>query len=68
MAKKAKAEKTRAEKLAPRDVDTLAEERQNTSSSNRFSTYERVVNPDPWDGDLIIEHRGEPNKKEEPPA
>jgi hypothetical protein len=33
-----------------------------TSSNGKFSTYERWVNPDPWDADLILQYRGAPKK------
>jgi hypothetical protein len=64
----AKKKETKQPDLAPRSVGEYAEDRRNKSSSKRFTSTERWVNPDPWDGDLIIEHRGEPDKKTEPAA
>lgn len=33
-----------------------------TSSDGKFSTYEVAPKKDPRDGDLILQHRGEPSK------
>lgn len=33
-----------------------------TSSDGKFSTYEYAEKKDPRDGDLILQHRGEPKK------
>ena len=59
MAKKSKG----VPKPAPRDYTEVAEELEKTSNDGRFSTYEVTEKSDPRDGDLIIQHRGEPNKK-----
>ena len=63
MASKKKTEaKTRP---APRDMTEVAREIEVTSSDSRFSTYERIPGKN-GDGDLILEHRGEPDSKTPP--
>lgn len=33
-----------------------------TSNDGKFSNYERITADNPWDGDLIVQHRGKPEK------
>ena len=59
------ASKKKTAKKAPdtsaRTSEEYADDLRNKSSSSRFATYERVPGKG-LDGDLIIEHRGEPKE------
>lgn len=49
---------------APRDYTEVARELEETSNDGRFSTYEVTEKKDPRDGDLIVQHRGKPEKRD----
>jgi hypothetical protein len=57
---------SRPDKPAPRDFTEVAREIEETSNDGRFSTYEVTKKSDPRDGDLIVQHRGKPDKKTPP--
>ena len=59
--KKKTATQTKTPDTSARTSEEYANDLRNKSSSSRFATYERVPGKN-GDGDLILEHRGEPEK------